>query len=106
MDKNAKFLQIKEETAVTFILLKEIDGFVVQGLERDIAAQGKTADEAHRKFGDTYARELALGSAHFLNIPPAPEYYQELSRHGIGLGIVHDHLPEAWRCRSKLEEAE
>ena len=65
---------------LNILLLKEAEGeWTAQCLERDIAAQGSTIDNAMFEFQRTLVSELAIadnfGEVPLENIPPAPHYY-------------------------------
>jgi len=84
------FIQMDEDTQVTFILLEEDGVFAAQGLQRDIVGQGDTPEEAFEDFSKTYDAEMRLlGRERFLKIPPAPEYYQNLAKKGVGFECIH-----------------
>ena len=59
-------------------------GWVVQGLEYDIAAQGKTMDEAKSRFESNVITQILLdlerGKQPLEGIPPAPSFYLEQSK--------------------------
>jgi hypothetical protein len=65
---------------LSVLFLKENDSWVGQCLEHDIAAQGKTLDEAKTSLQHTIAGQMFLdagsGKAPLLDIKPAPEYYR------------------------------
>ncbi len=66
---------------ITGVLLKEASAWVAQGLEYDIAAQGKTIRDAMRAFRRTLVGQIILdiklGRRPLSNVPKAPDFYWE-----------------------------
>ena len=67
---------------LSVLLLKEGESWVAQCLEHDIAAQGKTANDAKHALEKTIAGQgfldLKSGVSPIVNIKPAPDYYRNL----------------------------
>lgn len=71
---------MNHEIKLSVLFLKEHGAWVGQCLEHDIAAQGKTIEEAKTSLTHTLAAQLILDSTNnqkpLAAIKPAPEYYR------------------------------
>jgi len=65
--------------SVSVLLHKDGDAWVAQCIERDVAAQGRTADEAKQRFLNTLADQILLDMATnkepLVHLNPAPSRY-------------------------------
>lgn len=65
------------------LLLNENGTVVLQGIEYDIAAQGKTREEAEGNFRRTVAGQVHLdrlqGKEPLSTCPPMPDYYRKMN---------------------------
>lgn len=64
--------------ALRVIVLRDGDLFYAQCLEYDIAAQGKTADEAVERLGIALRQERKEAVESGIEIGPAPDHYQKM----------------------------
>ena len=66
---------------IRVVLFRDGDFFIAQGLEVDISAQGKTAEEAYERFGvvfDAELREARDTGRSIFDIGPAPLPFRAL----------------------------
>ncbi len=94
--------------SVSVLLIKEfvptesgwVSGWVAQGLEYDIAAQGKTIQEVKFKFETTFVGQIVVDVVHgreaLAAIAPAPKEYWDKFNRGEQLADnrMPFHLPE------------
>jgi hypothetical protein len=97
---------------ITGVLLKEASAWVAQGLEYDIAAQGKTIRDAMRAFRQTLIGQIVIDVRHgrqpFANIPKAPDFYWEKYDEGESLADNRQplHLPKDLSPQLRSAEVE
>ena len=63
------------DAAIRVVVFQEGDGWIAQGLEHDICAQGKSFDEAAKRFERTVRAEMRDGGGKLGHIEPAPGHY-------------------------------
>lgn len=79
------------------LLLNENGTVVLQGIEYDIVAQGKTREEAEETFRRTVAGQVHLdrlqGKEPLAGCPPMPDYYRKLNAPEIEVsGITNGEM--------------
>ena len=70
---------MKEPKTVQTVAYQDGDWWIVQGLEHDICAQGKTLDIARYRFQVAKVNE-ADDDGSLKRIPPAPEKFWQMKR--------------------------
>jgi hypothetical protein len=90
---------------ISGLLLKEASAWVAQGLEYDIAAQGKTIRDAMRAFRRTVVGQMVLdirnGREPLAAIPKAPDFYwQKYLEEAEPLARQPLNLPQGMAARS------
>jgi hypothetical protein len=71
--------EVTHTIQISGLLLKEASAWVAQGLEYDIAAQGKTIRDAMKAFRRTVVGQMVIDMKHgrepLSAIPKAPDFY-------------------------------
>lgn len=74
---------------LNLVILKEHNLFVVQWLEKDLAAQGRTLEKALQSFANVYYCEINMcldrGLVPFQTLNAAPDRYQQMFKTGVPL---------------------
>lgn len=91
-------VEMSTPNKIRVILFQEGDLFIAQGLELDICAQGKTPEEAKKRFSIALRAETheaaSAGISLFEAIEPAPAFFHSLYESG-NVGRDMQDLPAA-----------